>query len=87
MNYINNYLKNLFAINEEHTSTIIAIIFFFCIIAGFQIYKVLDISDNVRFIIISGMGMVAGVNIAQPAISNYVNKKNNNNNNNINRDC
>lgn len=77
MDWIKNYLTNLFGMNEERISTIIAITFFFCLIGGYQIYKALDVSDNIRFIICTGMGLVAGVNIVQPAINNYINKQNN----------
>lgn len=59
---IKKYFANLFAINETRVSTIIFFTCFFVGCAVYQITKTMDVSDNIRIILIYCFGFIAGVN-------------------------
>lgn len=78
---LKEWFINLFAIKETRVSTIIFFSCFFVGCAIYQIFKTMDITDNIRIILIYCFGFIAGVNGVQAVVDGFGKTDNQNINN------
>ena len=71
---VKNILINIFSLDEKRISTIIIFTCIFMVIAVYQILKTLDISENIRVVLIYCLGFIAGVNSIQSVVDAFGNK-------------